>query len=56
MKQLLAIFLIGVSYFLFACGDEAEKHHSLGYTYQQQGKLDTAIAEYKKATTTTLQR
>ena len=49
MKHLLAIFLIGVSCFLLACGDDAIKHNNLGYTYLQQGKFNEAIAEYQKS-------
>ena len=49
MKHLLAIFLIGVSCFLFACSDDAKKHINRGNNYQQQGKYDLAIASYQKA-------
>ena len=49
MKQLPIIFLIGVSCFLLACGDEAQKHFNQGVDYHEQGKLDEAIAEYRKA-------
>ena len=52
MKQLLAIFLIGISCFLFSCEQyEAAKHSYRGLAYYRQGKLDEAIAEYKKALT-----
>ena len=49
MKQTFAIFLIGISCFLFACGNDARKHYNLGVDYQAQGKFDEAIAEYKTA-------
>ena len=49
MKKLLAIFLIKVVYFLFACGNDATEHYNLGVAYHKQGKFDEAIAEYKSA-------
>ena len=51
MKHLLAIFLIGVSCFLFGCGNEneARKHNNLGNAYYRQGEHDLAIASYQKA-------
>ena len=64
MKYLLAIFLIGVSCFLFGCGgkeislpqepatqtaETAEAHYNLGLAYHYQGKLDEAVAAYKAA-------
>ena len=49
MKRLLAIFLIGISCLLSACSDESVTHYNLGNAYYEQGKLNEAIAEYKKA-------
>ena len=49
MKRLFVVFLIGVSCFLFACGDNARKHYDRGNDYHNQGKLDEAIASYQKA-------
>jgi tetratricopeptide (TPR) repeat protein len=49
MKQLLTIFLIGVSCFLIARGNEATQHNDLGIAYYNQGRLSEAVAEYQKA-------
>ena len=54
MKYLTAIFFLGISCFLFACGDEADEareHYHRGLDYQQQGKMNEAIAEWKIAIT-----
>ncbi len=64
MKHLRAIFLIGVSCFLYACGSQvisspqkataihpspANAHNNLGLAYQKLGKLDEAIVQHKRA-------
>ena len=47
--EAMTILLIGMSVFLFACGDEADRHFHLGVVYHQQGLFDAAIVEYQKA-------
>ena len=60
MKRLLAIFLIGICCFLYACDGKVispsayeptttNAHYNLGYAYGKQGKYDLAIASYQKA-------
>jgi len=49
LKHSLAIFLTGISYFLFACGDDAQEHFNRAVDYHKQGKLDEASIEYQKA-------
>ncbi len=50
MKHLLAVFLISISCFLFACGgDSATEHFDRGEDYRNHGQYELAIEAYKKA-------